>query len=179
MSKNPVICPMCEAGTLTPITYSDQFLLKGGELAVDGLEGYECPNCGADPILKDQIRRNHLRIMDARRRADGLLTGSEIRTIRHSLKLSQQEASDLFGGGVNAFSKYERGDVVQSVAMDRLLRLVAQHPELMPELAGSEIRPMAFAEAIAEAPAASLQAMDWISPVGKEDLCDSGRDPIL
>jgi len=50
--------------------------------------------------------------------------------------LTQKDASSLFGGGANAFSKYERGDVIQSDAMDRLMRLVKQHPGLLGDLRG-------------------------------------------
>lgn len=85
---------------------------------------------------RSQVRRNHARVVDARRRADGLLTGREIRALRKSLGLSQKDASEVFGGGTNAFSKYERGEVVQSVAMDRLLRLVARYPLLLDDLRG-------------------------------------------
>jgi HTH-type transcriptional regulator / antitoxin MqsA len=136
MSDKHLICPVCEADTLAPITFTDFFQHGGREISVADLEGYECPHCGADPIFEDQIRRNHARIADAKRKAGGLLTGSEIKALRERLRLTQKEAADLFGGGANAFSKYERGDVAQSVAMDRLLRLVERHPELLVELRG-------------------------------------------
>jgi HTH-type transcriptional regulator / antitoxin MqsA len=134
MADQYPLCPMCEAGELEMITYCDTFQHHGSELVVSGLEGYQCPTCGSDPVFEDQIRRNHSRIVDARRRVDGLLTGTEIRALRERLHLTQKDASERFGGGANAFSKYERGDVVQSVAMDRLLRLVARHPVLLSEL---------------------------------------------
>jgi HTH-type transcriptional regulator/antitoxin MqsA len=136
MSDKHLICPVCEAGTLSPITFRDTFQHGGREISVADLEGYECPQCGADPIFEDQIRRNHARIADAKRKADGLLTGSEIKALRERLGLTQKAAADLFGGGANAFSKYERGDVAQSVPMDRLLRMVGRHPELLAELRG-------------------------------------------
>ena len=98
---------------------------------VSGLEHYECTTCGADPAFPDQIRRNELIIADAKRRSHGLLTGAEIRELREELGLSQTEAADLFGGGANAFSKYERGEVIQSVPMDRLLRVVHAFPHLL------------------------------------------------
>ncbi len=136
MSNSELICPLCECGVLTARTYSDTFQHHGLDLSVDGLEGYLCAACGADPIFEDQIRRNHLRVIDARRRADGLLTGAEIRALREHLGLTQKEASEVFGGGANAFSKYERGEVVQSVPMDRLLRLVDRYPPLLEDIKG-------------------------------------------
>lgn len=141
MNTEHLKCPMCEHGTLAPNTYSDTFQHHGADLIVDGLECYICGECGADPVFEDQIRRNHARVADARRHADGLLTGREILTLRKSLGLSQQDASEVFGGGSNAFSKYERGEVVQSVAMDRLLRLVARYPLLLDDLRGHPGRP--------------------------------------
>lgn len=136
MNPETKICPVCEQGTLTPIRYADDFEHHNTTIHVEDLEAYQCDVCGADPVLEGQIRRNHARIADGKRHADGLLTGGEIRDIRTALGLSQQEAALLFGGGANAFSKYERGDVSQSIAMDRLLRMVGRHPQLLQELRG-------------------------------------------
>jgi len=54
-----------------------------------------------------------------------MLSGDQISRIRIALGLSQREAASLFGGGYNAFNKYESGEVLQSFAMDRLLRLAS------------------------------------------------------
>jgi HTH-type transcriptional regulator/antitoxin MqsA len=40
----------------------------------------------------------------------------------------------VFGGGRNAFSKYERGEVSQSVAMDKLIRVCLKHRDVFQEL---------------------------------------------
>lgn len=122
------ICPMCETGKLTPITFTDSFSYKGLSIQVDGLQGMLCENCGADPILTEQILCNQEKIADAKRTALGMLTGTEIRQIRERLNLSQKHCSQLFGGGTNAFSKYERGEVIQSDAMDALLYVVDKFP---------------------------------------------------
>lgn len=127
--KNPeLICPVCEEGQLHETTFSDDFKYGNSTIHVEDLECFECKSCGADPVFKDQIRRNHLRVADAKRISDGLLTGEKIKTIRADLGLSQSDAALLFGGGANAFSKYERGDVIQSKPMDKLLRLASVHP---------------------------------------------------
>lgn len=128
MTQELLLCPQCERGHLKASTFEDDFLHGGNSLHIGGLECYVCDRCGADPVFADQIRRNELRIADAKRRADGMLTGEEIRCVRDRLGLSQQDAAVLFGGGTNAFSKYERGNVMQSVAMDRLLKVAAFYP---------------------------------------------------
>ncbi|MGK7294215.1 MAG: type II toxin-antitoxin system MqsA family antitoxin [Candidatus Wenzhouxiangella sp. M2_3B_020] len=134
MTERTPTCPMCEQATLQPDTHTGEIEHNANRLEVRDLEFYCCPECGADPVFPDQARRNHCRFQDARRRSDGLLTGDEIVRVREALGLTQRQAADLFGGGANAFSKYERGDVIQSVAMDRLMRLIAAHPEHMSEL---------------------------------------------
>ncbi|RZO86876.1 MAG: type II toxin-antitoxin system MqsA family antitoxin [Oceanococcus sp.] len=122
-------CPVCDAeNALVESVYSDHFEYKGKKLRVDGLESYECSECGATPIVPDQARRNQLRIVDAKRRVDGLLTGEEIVAVRERMGLTQAQAALVFGGGANAFSKYERGDVVQSAAMNTLLLMASELP---------------------------------------------------
>jgi HTH-type transcriptional regulator/antitoxin MqsA len=129
---------------LSDVTYSDTFRHNERDLVVHDLEGYQCSSCDSALSDPEQIRRNQARIKDAKRLADGLLSGSQIRQAREVLGLSQQEAAAIFGGGTNGFSKYERGETAQSVAMDRLLRLVMADPSKLDELramAGMSTRP--------------------------------------
>ena len=122
------VCPVCETGTLTPTIFDDFFSYKGQPIAVHGLQGMYCANCGADPILTPQILFNQQKIADAKRSVLGMFTGDQIRQIRTTLNLSQKDCSWLLGGGANAFSKYERGEVIQSDAMDALLYIVQKFP---------------------------------------------------
>jgi HTH-type transcriptional regulator/antitoxin MqsA len=87
-----------------------------------------CRQCGNEVIFAEQIKRNDCRMRDAWRKIDGLLTAQEIIELRNKLGLTQQDAAKLFGGGVNAFSKYERSEVMQSLAMDKLLRCSLEFP---------------------------------------------------
>ena len=119
------LCPVCDSGNLTPKIYSDEFDYKGESVLVENLDCMECDVCDSQPILMGQILSNQKKIADAKRKAVGLLTGGEIVGIRKSLGMTQKEAARVFGGGLNAFSKYERGDVIQSEPMDKLLRLVS------------------------------------------------------
>jgi HTH-type transcriptional regulator/antitoxin MqsA len=111
--------------------YSDEFKHNSKTVVVAGLERYRCDACDADPVLTDQIKRNQLRICDAKRKVEGYLIGAEIKAIRERLSLSQSEAAAIFGGGTNAFSKYERGEVIQSLPMDRLMRSAARFPQIV------------------------------------------------
>lgn len=135
MSHHSEICPDCEAGQLRLETYSDEIEYREHTIRLDGLQCLVCENCGAEIFRPTQIRHNDRIISEAKRRADGLLMAGEIRSVRKSFGLTQHQAAEIFGGGANAFSKYERGEVIQSIAMDRLLRLVARYPVLLVELA--------------------------------------------
>jgi len=134
MKKHSEACPDCETGELHLERYNEEFEYHGQTLTVEGLECLTCDHCGAEIIRPEQIRHGDKLFADARRRVDGLLTGTEIVRIRKNLGLTQRQAAELFGGGANAFSKYERGDVIQSVAMDRLIRMVNAHPGYIAEL---------------------------------------------
>ena len=54
----------------------------------------------------------------------GTLTRTEIKAMRKSLGLTQIEASKIFGGGPNAFSRYEKGKTIPSKSTCNLLGLI-------------------------------------------------------
>ena len=54
--------------------------------------------------------------------------------VRKKLALDQREAAEIFGGGVNAFSRYENGKTRPPVALVKLLRVLDKHPDLLAEV---------------------------------------------
>lgn len=127
---NPTICPKCGGGGLDAYSYSDTVDFRNLELDVEGLERYQCRSCGLRWETPTQLERNQVKIKneyanarDRLRQRYGLLTADQIERVRKDLSLTQKEAAGLFGGGSNAFNKYESGEVLQSYAMDRLIRL--------------------------------------------------------
>lgn len=128
-------CPICGAPNLAAEKYTAQLKHGGAELIVEDMERSHCASCGAQPVMTDQIKRNQIKIADGKRAHDRLLSSRDICTIRSVLGLSQADAALVFGGGGNAFSKYERGEVIQSAPMDKLLRLAWDCPMLVHQLA--------------------------------------------
>ena len=57
-----------------------------------------------------------------------------IAVVRKKLDLGQREAAHLFGGGVNAFSRYETGKSRPPLALVKLLKVLDRHPELLDEV---------------------------------------------
>jgi transcriptional regulator with XRE-family HTH domain len=60
-----------------------------------------------------------------------LLTGSDIFSFRSRHNFTQLQAAEIFGGGPNAFSKYENEQVAQNRSMDLLIRVADAVPEAM------------------------------------------------
>jgi HTH-type transcriptional regulator/antitoxin MqsA len=88
-----------------------------------------CDTCTSDFAGAEESKLNKRALMAWRKKVDGLLSGAEITALREQYDLTQAKASKLFGGGPVAFSKYENDDVMQSEAMDTLLRLVRRSKE--------------------------------------------------
>ncbi|MFM8442838.1 MAG: type II TA system antitoxin MqsA family protein [Methylococcus sp.] len=57
-----------------------------------------------------------------------------IASVRKKLKLDQREAGEIFGGGVNAFSRYENGKTKPPLALVKLLKVLDRHPDLLSEI---------------------------------------------
>ena len=63
-----------------------------------------------------------------------VVDSSFILGVRNKLKLTQAEANKIFGGGPNAFSRYETGKALPSKPLIQLLRLLDRRPELLEEI---------------------------------------------
>ncbi len=48
--------------------------------------------------------------------------------------MGQRETAEIFGGGVNAFSRYENGKTKPPLALVKLFKLLDRHPDLMNEV---------------------------------------------
>lgn len=123
-------CPKCHNQNIEEVEYSDTVDFRGMELDVEQLQETKCGNCEHRWTTSTQHTHNTTVLRatygikrDMIRESEGFLAGREIAAIRENFALNQREAALLFGGGFNAFNKYESGEVLQSFAMDRLLRL--------------------------------------------------------
>lgn len=130
MKSDPRHCRKCGAINSTIKHHPDVLDFKGLTVEVDSLAETVCNACGLTWVTPgqeidnlQQLRSAFVDKRDEVRREEGLLEGHQIEYILKELNLTKAEAASLFGGGPNAFAKYIRGDVLQSTAMDRLLRL--------------------------------------------------------
>ena len=100
-----------------------------GVKAVIDMPGWYCDasdesiHNGKDMRVSDQAL-NRLKAS-----VDGLLSPEEIHRIRRKLRLTQEAAGEVIGGGPRAFQKYEAGDLLPSRAICSALILLDRDPE--------------------------------------------------
>lgn len=126
-------CVMCDEGLLIKKTVIDNVDFKGQVLKVPNTH-LECNLCGCIELDNEYMKVNNRALNIEKKKALDLFTGSEIKEIREGLRLSQTEASAIFGGGKVAFSKYENDDVIQSKSMNTLIGAANRIPDLLPYL---------------------------------------------
>jgi len=123
-------CPLCLDGTLRD-GKRKQRLEYRGQIYEYSAKGAFCNHCH-DGFPKHDAREEAAWIA-FRARVDANEI-AELARIRKKLKLTQQEAAKLAGGGKNAFSRYERGQAKPVAAVVNLFRLLDRHPDLLREL---------------------------------------------
>ncbi len=130
-----MICPTCGAAELVHDVRDVPYTYKGETTVIPVVAGDFCPAC--NEIVHD--KEDGRRVMDAmrafNREVNAQITDpSYIREVRTKLHLNQQEAGALFGGGVNAFSRYETGKAKPSLALVQLFKLLDKNPQLLEQL---------------------------------------------
>jgi len=126
-------CIYCKSDSLKVLTETEEFTYKDKTVQIPVVFTL-CDNCQREYIVKQQILKNEAAVRDVKKSIDGLLTSTEIKQARDKLNLTQEQASLVFGGGKNAFSKYERAEVSQSKSMDKLIRTCLHHPNAFKDL---------------------------------------------
>ena len=105
----------------------------GWKVKVEGLSGWRCGACGEVEFDAESAQR-YAAAGDALVLRERERQSKEIRRIRRKLGLSQVAAARLTGGGHNAFSRYERGEVAPLPAVIKLLHLLDKHPEFLKDV---------------------------------------------
>jgi len=129
------VCNKCNSTDVAQASEVELNVYKGTEYSVN-IEYSSCNSCHREFLSRSQIVTNEAKVRKAKKQIDGLLSSEDIKAIRKSLNLNQARASNVFGGGQNAFSKYERSEVTQSQAMDKLLRLASSDRYIYGKLLG-------------------------------------------
>jgi HTH-type transcriptional regulator/antitoxin MqsA len=128
-------CPVCGAAELIADTRDLPYTYKGEITMILAVKGEFCPDC-AESILEAAESERVMREMQAfsRQVNAAIVDPAFIIKVRKKLSLDQREAAEIFGGGVNAFSRYENGKTKPPLALVKLLKVLDRHPDLLEEL---------------------------------------------
>ena len=131
-------CPEC-GGLMRYEKHDDVLEYKGQKRTIKTL-GWWCPRCGEAILAGDQLIAHERAFQELKAEVDLVLAPREVATVREALGLSQRKAGELLGGGPRAFQKYEAGKQAVSVPMSHLLRLLANDPARLRELAPGVVK---------------------------------------
>ena len=128
-------CPVCGAVELVHDTRDLPYTYKGETTAIAAVTGDFCPAC-AESILDAAESNRVMREMRAfsKQVNAAIIDPGFITNVRKKLDLDQREAAEIFGGGINAFSRYENGKTKPPLALVKLLQVLDRHPDLLKEV---------------------------------------------
>jgi HTH-type transcriptional regulator / antitoxin MqsA len=132
-----VKCPVCGAAELIRDVRDMSYVYKGERTTIRGVRGEHCPACGEVGLDRDEDIRVSAEMAAFSRKVNAAFVDPGlIVATRRKLGLDQRAAAEIFGGGVNAFSRYETGRAKPPLALIKLLRILDRHPELLNEIRG-------------------------------------------
>jgi HTH-type transcriptional regulator/antitoxin MqsA len=128
-------CPSCAASELLHDTRDMPYIYKGESTLIPGVTGDFCPACDESILNAVESRRTMNFMLDFNKQVNAsIVDPGFIASVRKKLALDQREAAELFGGGVNAFSRYENGKTKPPLALVKLLKILDRHPDLLNEV---------------------------------------------
>ncbi len=128
-------CPVCGAAELIHDTRDLPYTYKGESTVIPAVTADFCPAC--DESITDIAETERvMREMQAFNKQvnAAIVDPAFIVNVRKKLDLGQREAAEIFGGGINAFSRYENGKTKPPLALVKLFKLLDRHPDLLIEV---------------------------------------------
>lgn len=130
-------CPTCGTGNLVAATRDMPYTYKSEKTVIKAVRGEYCdnPKCGEVVMDMGESTRTSREMLAFNKKVNAALTPiALLAQVRKQLDLTQQQAAKVFGGGPNAFSRYESGKTKPPVALVKLFRVLHRHPDLYGEL---------------------------------------------
>ena len=131
-------CPTCGTGKLVQVVRDIPYAYKGKKTAIKAVKGRFCDNRKCREVVMDmgESVRTSKEMLEFNKKVNAGLTPIDLLTrVREQFNLTQQQAARVFGGGANAFSRYESGNTKPPVALVKLFKVLNKHPELFNEIA--------------------------------------------
>lgn len=128
-------CPVCGAAQLIHDTRDLPYTYKGETTVIPAVTADFCPACGESITDMAETERVMREMQAFNKQVNAAIVDPAfIVSVRKKLALGQREAAEIFGGGVNAFSRYENGKTKPPLALVKLFKLLDRHPDLLNEV---------------------------------------------
>lgn len=128
-------CPNCAKANLVRDTRDMPYSYKGESTVIAAVASDHCPACGESVLDAVESARISRLMLDFNKAVNAeSVDPAFIANVRKKLALDQREAAEIFGGGVNAFSRYENGKTKPPLALVKLLKVLDRHPDLLAEV---------------------------------------------
>jgi HTH-type transcriptional regulator/antitoxin MqsA len=126
---------VCGAAELIHDTRDLPYIYKGESTILPAVTGEFCPACAEGVLNREEGERYNELIGAFNKEVNASIVDPKfILGVREKLRLSQREAAEIFGGGINAFSRYETGKIKPPLALVKFLTLLNRRPELLDEV---------------------------------------------
>jgi HTH-type transcriptional regulator/antitoxin MqsA len=128
-------CPICADAEVLQDTRDLPYTYKGESTVIPGVTGEFCAACGEAVLDATESARVSAMMLEFNKQVNASsVDPAFIASVRKKLALDQREAAEIFGGGVNAFSRYENGKTRPPLALVKLLKVLDRHPDLLAEV---------------------------------------------
>lgn len=128
-------CPVCGGANLVSATKDLRYTYKGQTTIIQAVTGDHCPACKEVILDAENGDRYSGLVGEFQKKVNAERADPAfIAAVRVKLKIDQREAAEIFGGGVNAFSRYETGKTIPPRSLVKLLKLLDKHPQLLKEV---------------------------------------------
>ncbi|PWC16160.1 antitoxin [Brenneria roseae subsp. roseae] len=128
-------CPNCGGAELVQGAKDVPYSFRGKKTVLPAIDGLHCTVCHEVIMNKTESAAYLAKIADFKNSVIAeTVEPAYIVKVRKKLDLTQREASAIFGGGVNAFSRYEKGKAQPHPSTIKLLKVLDRHPELLSEI---------------------------------------------
>lgn len=131
-------CPVCGQAELVHDTRDLPYTYKGELTVIQAVTADFCPACDESITDMTETERVMSEMLAFNKQVNAAIVDPGfIVSVRKKLQLGQREAAEIFGGGINAFSRYENGKTKPPLALVKLLKVLDRHPDLLNEVRAS------------------------------------------
>jgi HTH-type transcriptional regulator / antitoxin MqsA len=128
-------CPTCAAAEMVHDTRDILYIYRGEASLIRAVTGDFSPACDKSILAVEESRRTMNLILEFNKQINASIVDPDfIANVRKKLSLDQRVAAEIFGGGVNAFSRYENCKTRPHLALVKLFKLLDRHPDLLNEV---------------------------------------------